>query len=119
MSIIPPEPNGVPSMKTGLTVTNPSSMIQPTSPSDAAGRAKAVQSVESQASAHSQIKGDRLSTSGVDHLRAALKAQPEVRPEVVQRGRALAADPGYPSPEIIRHISAQILGSPDLSEVTA
>jgi hypothetical protein len=90
-------------------------MIQPTSPSDAAGRAKALQALEAQAGAHSPIKSDRLSTAGTDGLRAALKAQPEVRPEVVERGRTLAADPAYPSPDIIRHISALIVSSPDLA----
>ena len=103
-------------MKSGLTVTNPPSMIQSTSPSDAAGRAKALQALETQASVRSPVKSDRLSTTGIDHLRAALKAQPEVRPEVVARGRQLAADPAYPSADIIRHISAQIVGSPDLAD---
>jgi hypothetical protein len=31
----------------------------------------------------------------------------------VERGRALAADPAYPSPEIIKRISEQIVRSPD------
>jgi hypothetical protein len=103
-------------MKSGLTVTNPPSMIQPTSPSDAAGRAKALQALEHATPAPPTAKNDRLSTAGSDQLRAALKAQPEVRPEVVQRGRALAADPAYPSADIIKHISAKIVNSPDLAE---
>jgi hypothetical protein len=114
-SIKPPEPNGVPSTKTGLTVTTPSAMIQSTSLSDAAGRAKALQAVNSSASVRVPAKNDRLSTAGTNHLRAALKAYPEIRPEVVARGRTLAADPAYPSPEIIQQISAQIVRSPDLS----
>jgi hypothetical protein len=118
-SIISPEPNGVPSMKTGLTVTTPSSMIQPTSPSDAAGRAKALQAAATRTSLPSNATSDRLSTAGIDQLRAALKAQPEIRPEAVERGRALAADPAYPSPDIIRHISAQIVGSPDLADAVS
>ena len=104
-------------MKSGLTVTNPPSMIQSTSSSDAAGRAKALQALEHRTVTLPAVKGDRLSTAGIDQLRAALKAQPEVRPEVVQRGRSLAADPGYPSAAIIRHISAQIVRSPDLAEI--
>jgi len=103
-------------MKTGLTVTNPPSMIQSTSPSDAAGRVNALQAATARTGVRSTVKGDRLSTAGIDQLRAALKAQPEIRPEVVERGRTLAADPAYPSPEIIRHISAQFVDSPDLSE---
>jgi hypothetical protein len=103
-------------MKTGLTVTNPPSMIQSTSLSDAAGRAQALQPVvASPAGVHTPAKTDSLSTNGIDQLHAALKSSPEIRPEVVARGRALAADPSYPSFQIIQHISAQIVNSPDLS----
>jgi hypothetical protein len=107
-------------MKTGLTVTTPTLMIQSTSLSDAAGRAQALQStLVSQAGARTPVKSDSLSTTGIDQLRAALKSSPEIRPEVVARGRALAADPEYPSLQIIRHISAQFVNSPDLSNVAS
>jgi hypothetical protein len=33
----------------------------------------------------------------------------------VARARALAADPSYPSPEILRHVGQVILRSPDLT----
>lgn len=59
---------------------------------------------------------DQLSTENAAHLRAALLRQPEIRPEVVERGRALAADPSYPSPDILKHVSAVILKTPDLSD---
>jgi len=59
---------------------------------------------------------DHLSTEGVAHLRAALVRHPEVRPEVVARARALAADPAWPPVEIMSRIARQILLSPDLSE---
>lgn len=49
-------------------------------------------------------------------LRSSLQQVPEIRPEVVERARALAADPAYPSADIIRKISADIVNSPDLSE---
>ena len=49
-------------------------------------------------------------------LRAGLQQVPEVRLEVVERARALAADPAYPSDDIIRQVSAAIVNSPDLSE---
>lgn len=49
-------------------------------------------------------------------LRAGLQQVPEIRPEVVERARALAADPAYPADDIIRQISAAIVNSPDLSE---
>ncbi len=59
---------------------------------------------------------DHFSAANSTALRAALGSQPEVRPEVVARGRALAADPAYPSPAIVRQISQQILNSPDLTQ---
>jgi len=74
-----------------------------------------MQAAASPASARASAKSDQLSTAGIDQLRAALKSSPEIRPDVVARGRTLAADPGYPSAEIIRHISAKIVNSPDLS----
>jgi len=45
-----------------------------------------------------------------------LAAQPEIRPEVVARGKVLAADPSYPSTSILRAVGGTILNSPDLSE---
>lgn len=62
-------------------------------------------------------KPDQISTDSADFLRGALQRQPAVRPEVVERARALARDPNYPSPEIIKHVATQIVSSPDLSEV--
>ncbi len=59
---------------------------------------------------------DSMSTANAAALRSALVAQPEIRPEVVERARALAADPGYPSAAIIQKVSEQILKAPDLSE---
>ena len=61
-------------------------------------------------------KPDKISTKSADFLQSALAAQPEVRPEVVARARALAADPNYPTPEIMQRVAQQILGAPDLSE---
>jgi hypothetical protein len=59
---------------------------------------------------------DRISTQGAAYLSSALASQPEVRPEEVARGAALAADPNYPSASIIKSIAGAILASPDLSE---
>lgn len=59
---------------------------------------------------------DQISTEHAAFLHAELKRQPEIRPEVVERARGLAADASYPSAEINRHVAAQILASPDLSE---
>ena len=50
------------------------------------------------------------------NLREALRAVPEVRPEVVARGLALAADPSYPSTEVLRRVGRALLRSPDLTQ---
>ncbi len=60
---------------------------------------------------------DGMTAEGSSFLRAELARQPEIRPEVVERARRLAADPDYPPTEVIRHVAGQILGSPDLSEI--
>jgi hypothetical protein len=62
------------------------------------------------------IGTDRFSAVNSAALHAALSAQPEIRPEVVARGRVLAADPSYPSVEVLRQVGAALLNSPDLSE---
>lgn len=59
---------------------------------------------------------DQLSTESATFLRAELTRQPEIRPEVVERARALASDPNYPSSTILKQVGAMILKSPDLSE---
>lgn len=59
---------------------------------------------------------DRFSPDHSEALKGALAQQPEIRPEVVARARALAADPSYPSPEILRQVGEAILKAPDLSE---
>jgi len=59
---------------------------------------------------------DRLSTASAATLRSALANQPEIRPEVVERAKALAANPDYPSKEVLKQVGGMILNSPDLSE---
>lgn len=59
---------------------------------------------------------DSFSAANSTALRAALQAQPEVRPEVVARGKELAADPSYPSNDILRKVGEALLKSPDLTE---
>ena len=63
-----------------------------------------------------KLRPDTLATTSIAALRETLAAQPEIRPEVVARAKALAADPDYPSVAIMQRIGAQILGAPDLSE---
>lgn len=56
---------------------------------------------------------DKFSPENTAALKSALNGQPEVRPEVVDRARALAADPSWPTPGILRHVGGMILASPD------
>lgn len=62
---------------------------------------------------------DRVATGSVTFLRAELLRQPEVRPEVLERARALAADPNYPPASMNQALAQLILGAPDQSEVSA
>lgn len=59
---------------------------------------------------------DQISTQQAAHLRGALVRHPEIRPEVVARAKALADDPNYPPRDVLQHVAAQILNSPDLTE---
>jgi hypothetical protein len=61
-------------------------------------------------------RGDLLSTDSVAFLRSELSRQPEIRPEVLERARALAADPNYPSRDSLKKIAELMVASPDLSE---
>lgn len=49
---------------------------------------------------------DRTEFRAVDSLRHALDAVPEVRAEVVQRGRELVGDPAYPTSETMRGLAS-------------
>ncbi len=92
-------------------------MIESTSSSDRALRTSALAAdTQKPAAARTQSGRDSLSTDKAEHLRTALANTPEVRPEVVARGQALAADPGYPSAAIIKSVAGVIVNSPDLSE---
>tara|TARA_R110002050_G_scaffold166315_1_gene296806 strand:+ start:401 stop:679 length:279 start_codon:yes stop_codon:yes gene_type:complete len=58
---------------------------------------------------------DRVSLPQQQHLQEALKKTPEIRPEVVERGRNLATDPAYPPLEIINRLASIITASQDPS----
>jgi len=51
---------------------------------------------------------DQLATTFSSRVREALASIPEVRLEVVERGRQLLADPNYPSFEITAEIARRI-----------
>lgn len=62
-----------------------------------------------------RVATDRIALNQKAQLQAALKETPEVRPEVVARGRDLATDPAYPPLEIINRLATLISSSKDLS----
>ena len=108
--------NGVPcNQNQRQTVsTNAEKMIHSTSPSDRTARTEALPTVQQKP----VVRGpgaDQFSATHSSVLRAALAAQPEIRPEVVARGQALAADPNYPSTDILRSLAAKLIASPDLT----
>jgi hypothetical protein len=91
-------------------------MISSTSSSDSAARAGQALTAGPATARPRAPRLDQVSTESVAKLREELARQPEIRPEVVERAKALAADPGYPSADIIRRVGETILGSPDLSD---
>lgn len=91
-------------------------MISSASSPDRTPRTDLVPSVGQSAPRPPTARPDNITTDNADFLRSELDRQPEVRPEVVERARALAQDSGYPPAEVLRHVAAQILASPDLSE---
>ena len=91
-------------------------MITSTTSTDRAARPEILSAPSQSAERVQAPRPDRISTESAAFLRSELQRQPEIRPEVVARARALAEDPSYPPPEAIQKIAEQILGSPDLSE---
>ncbi len=59
---------------------------------------------------------DRFSTESLDRLRQTLSEQPSVRPDVVELGRSLASDPGYPSEPIVRKLAELLVAQPGDAE---
>ena len=55
---------------------------------------------------------DTFKTGSKEHLLAALRNEPDVRPEAVERGKALATNPNYPSAEILEGVAKRLLGKP-------
>lgn len=90
-------------------------MINSTTSADRTVHTEAVTAAGQAAVRPQAPRPDKLSTEGAAFLRSELARQPEIRPEVVERARALAADPNYPSKDTLRQVGALILSSPDLS----
>ncbi len=59
---------------------------------------------------------DKLLATRISSLQQALTRYPEIRPEVVARGQALAIDPDYPSAQVLDTVAGLIAASPDLTE---
>jgi hypothetical protein len=55
--------------------------------------------------------GDTADLNRVSDLISTLQAIPAVRPEAVEKGVALAADPNYPSSDLIQKLAGLIVGS--------
>ena len=92
-------------------------MIQSASSSIPPARAIAIAAGPAASAAQAKRPSiDQVHIDKASSLRSSLQQVPEIRPEVVERARALAADPNYPSAGIIRQISQAIVNSPDLSE---
>lgn len=72
-------------------------------------------SIESTASASSTSGKDTevqdpVAVHRVAGLLAMLENKPDVRPEVVARGRALAANADYPPPDVINKLAGLVVG---------
>ena len=91
-------------------------MISSTISTERSGRPQLIPSFASARPRNPRLSPDQLSTASAAFLRAELKRQRAVRPEVVARGRALAADPNYPSMATLGKVAQQILKSPDLAD---
>ena len=91
-------------------------MINSTTSTDRMASADPVSAQGNPATRPTAPRTDLLSTENAAFLRAELSRQPQIRPEVVERATALAADPNYPSSEIMQKLAGIILNSPDLSD---
>lgn len=91
-------------------------MIQSTSSTDRTASAASLPAASPSTVRNAPVQPDSLSTESASYLQSALDLQPEIRPDVVARASALAADPDYPSMAIMKNVAGQILAAPDLSE---
>jgi hypothetical protein len=92
-------------------------MISPTSNADQIRRPELTPVTGKPVPSQTTVASDQFSSDSTTRLKASLNSQPDIRPEVLARAKALAADPDYPSKEIMRDVARQILAAPDLSEI--
>jgi hypothetical protein len=91
-------------------------MIISTSSTDRTANSASVPTAGQPAPRLTAPRADQITIESAALLQNALQRQPEIRPEVVARARALASEPGYPPTAVVRMIAQQILASPDLSD---
>lgn len=91
-------------------------MISSTTSTDRSARPELIATAAQPLKRPEAQRTDQISVASASFLRSELQRQPEIRPEVVERARALMKDPAYPPMETLRQVAEQILGSPDLSE---
>lgn len=91
-------------------------MISSTPSTDRTSRAALVPADGSALARPYSPRPDQISTESAAFLRGALERQPAIRPEVVERARALVADASYPSTAVLQRVAEQIIGAPDLSD---
>jgi len=68
------------------------------------------------APASTTISGETLSSSSSDALRAALAATPEIRPEMVEKGKSFVVDANYPPRAIINDLAELFVKTQDLAQ---
>jgi hypothetical protein len=90
-------------------------MIIPSSSTNRAPLSQPLSNTGQTASSSRVQCGDRLSTGNAAQVKAALERQPAIRPEMLARARALAADPSCPPEATMKLLAKHLLSSPDLS----
>lgn len=85
------------------------------SSSEGANRDKAIPNGNAKRAKAGSRRGTH-SSAKVKHLRTDFSSKLDVRAEMVARGKKLAADPDYPSEEVMRKVAALIVNSPQLSD---
>lgn len=58
-----------------------------------------------------EVQADQLQlkTGRNERMKEVLMNEPAVRPEVIERAKTLAADPNYPSPDILAKIAERFI----------
>lgn len=80
-------------------------MIQPTDNSRSPIQFNPAKAQPSKAKPEAAQKLDRLDTDSVQQLREAVAKEPAIRPELVELGRKLSADPDYPPAHVVEKLA--------------